>query len=153
VAWRIIGCGTALRGDDEAGLLVARRLKASGLNAREHDGDSLDLIECWQPGESIILIDAMYSGAPPGTIVTIDGWRLLPISGAHRSSTHTIGIAEALQLARLLDRLPARLVLYGIEGRRFEIGSTLSIEVVEGCRRLANRIVRLTPRLLKTPRC
>jgi hydrogenase maturation protease len=138
----MIGCGTALRGDDEAGLLVARQLKLWGLDAWEHNRDSLDLIESWQPGESIILIDAMYSGAPPGTIMVLEGWQAEATADAWRYSTHTIGISQALELARLMGRLPARLILYGIEGRRFEIGSRPSPEVTEACWQLANRITQ-----------
>jgi hydrogenase maturation protease len=143
VTWRIIGCGTTFRGDDEAGLLVARQLRTWGLNANEHDRDSLDLIESWQAGECIILIDAIYSGAPPGTIVTLDGCRPAAITDECRCSTHTIAVAQALELARVLGRVPPRLILYGIEGRRFEIGSTPSPEVAVACRQLANRIVTL----------
>jgi hydrogenase maturation protease len=143
VAWQIIGCGTELRGDDEAGLLVARQLKQLGLNAREHTSDSLSLIESWRPEESIILVDAIYSGRPPGEIVMFDdGWPSTAVAGAWRCSTHMIGIAQAVELARLLGRMPARLVLYGIEGRQFKMGTPPSSEVSEACRQLANRIAR-----------
>jgi hypothetical protein len=65
VSWRIIGCGAPMRGDDEAGLMVARQLSEWGLNAEEHSRDGLALLECWRDGEPTILIDATASGAQP----------------------------------------------------------------------------------------
>ncbi|MGA8805322.1 MAG: hypothetical protein WB866_11580, partial [Solirubrobacterales bacterium] len=43
-----------------------------------------------------------------------------------RSSTHALGVADAVELARELDRLPARLAVYGIEGENFEAGEGLT---------------------------
>src|ERR1039457_2451863 len=55
----------------------------------------------------------------------------------YRCSTHAFGVAEAVQLARVLERLPRRLLIYGIEGRRFDLGSAPSVEVVEASDRVA----------------
>lgn len=46
----------------------------------------------------------------------------LPSSFAGRS-THALTVAEAIELARSLGRLPARLVVVGIEGQSFEAGA------------------------------
>ena len=46
-----------------------------------------------------------------------------------RSSTHSFGVAEAVELARALGRLPARVVVFGIEGRDFTPGEGLSPDV------------------------
>jgi hydrogenase maturation protease len=138
---RIIGCGHPDRGDDAAGLLVARRLRALGLEAEEHTGDGLSLIERWQESETVILIDAVVTGAAPGELIIRDGAEARPVADVHRS-THAFGVAEALQLARTLDRMPHRLVIYGIEGRRFHLGSTPSPEVEAACESLAQRIAR-----------
>ena len=42
------------------------------------------------------------------------------------SSTHALGLADAVELARSLGRLPQRVVVYGIEGAAFEFGNGLS---------------------------
>ena len=42
------------------------------------------------------------------------------------ASTHLIGLADALELARALGRLPPRVVVYGIEGHRFGVGDPVS---------------------------
>jgi hydrogenase maturation protease len=143
VAWRIIGCGTPMSGDDEAGLTVARDLNERGLKAEEHSRDGLALLECWRDGQPTILIDATSSGTQPGTILTVDGAQPIPIAHGWRCSTHHIGIAQALEFGRVLGRLPSRLIVYGIEGRQFSMGSPLSPEVAAACLQVADRIVRL----------
>ena len=139
---RIIGCGNIDRGDDGAGLLVARRLREMGTGAQEQSGEALSLIESWAGAEDVIVVDAVVSGKAPGEITVWDA-RAHPIpSGIWRGSTHDFGLAEAVELARVLDRLPARLWIYGIEGRRFEQGSRPSPEVTRAIEEVAERIAR-----------
>src|SRR3954452_13627171 len=38
-------------------------------------------------------------------------------------STHDLGVAEAIELARAFGKLPPRLIVYGIEGRDFDEGT------------------------------
>ena len=44
-------------------------------------------------------------------------------------SSHGLGLAEAVELARSLDRLPPSLVIFGIEGTDFGLGTRLSYPV------------------------
>ncbi len=46
-----------------------------------------------------------------------------------RSSTHAFGVGDAVELARALGRLPARVVVYGVEGADFTAGAPLSAAV------------------------
>jgi len=138
---RIIGCGTADRGDDSAGLLVARRLRESGLDACEHGGDGLALIESWTSSDTVILIDAVVTGRPAGTLSVWDASDAPVVGDFPRCSTHAFGVAEAVQLARTLGRIPPRLLIYGIEGRRFDFGAAPSPEVVAASENLA-RLLR-----------
>jgi hydrogenase maturation protease len=56
-------------------------------------------------------------------------------------STHRLGLAEALELARALGRLPSSIVVHGIEGARFGPGLPLSPEVASATVRLAETLV------------
>jgi hydrogenase maturation protease len=56
-------------------------------------------------------------------------------------STHALGLAEALVLARVLGRRPAEVLVYAIEGRSFRPGQGLSPEVARAVRRV-ERMVR-----------
>jgi len=59
------------------------------------------------------------------------------------TSTHGIGVAGVLRLARALDRAPRRVVVVGIEGEDFGRGTGLSPAVVAAVPAAVRRIVDL----------
>jgi hydrogenase maturation protease len=136
-----VGMGNPLRGDDIAGLLVARSLRergADGVEVRELEGEPVDLIEAWEGAGLVLVADAVASGAEPGEVHRIDaGAEPLPVTLAG-PSTHALGLAEAVELGRALERLPERLVVYGIEGARFEAGAEPSAAVLGAVERVAD---------------
>lgn len=136
----IIGCGNPDRGDDAAGILVARRLRAKGVEALEQTGDGADLMEAWSGHDRVVIVDAVVTGRSAGTITAWDGKSAPVIGDRHRGSTHGFGVAEAVRLARALDRLPQTLTIYGIEGRQFGLSRAPSPEVVAAAERLARHI-------------
>ena len=77
-----------------------------------------------------MIVDTARSGAAPGVIDRIDATER-PLPAALRSSTssHAVGVGEAIELVRALGRLPSRLVVYAVEGRSFEAGAPLSPDV------------------------
>jgi len=135
----IIGCGNRQRSDDGAGILVAERLRELGIEADTHSGEAVDLIEAWKGAHNVILVDAVLTGAPVGTVQAWDGEQLLA-SVRPNASTHGLGVAEAIELARVLNRLPTRLWVYGIEGRRFEPRAEISPEVQCAVEEVVRRI-------------
>lgn len=136
----IIGCGHPDCGDDAAGLLVARRLRELGLPAVEASGEATGLMSCWEGETDVILVDATLSGAPAGTIQVWEAEQAPLVRERFRCSTHGLGVVEAIELSRALGRLPPRLRIYGIEGRRFEPGAGPSPEVVQAVEQVARRI-------------
>ncbi|HTZ97132.1 MAG TPA: hydrogenase maturation protease [Terriglobales bacterium] len=143
----IIGCGNRERSDDGAGILVAERLRELGIEAETRIGEALDLIEAWNGADDVILVDAVLTGAPVGTVQAWDGRQPLA-SVRTNTSSHGLGVAEAIELAHVLDRLPTRLRVYGIEGRRFEPRAEISPEV----RCAIEEVVRRIMADLSTPR-
>jgi len=125
----LIGIGNRFRRDDAAGLEVARRLRLThppGVRFFEEEGEPATLIELWSEAEEALVVDAVESGAAPGTVHRFDPIaEPLPLE-YFRPSTHAMGLAEAVELGRELNRLPGRLVVYGIEGEDFEEGEGLS---------------------------
>lgn len=137
----IIGVGNALRGDDAAGLHVARRLAARGVEGvHEASGETASLMELWQGASCVFLADAAQSGAEPGTVTRLDASsHPLPAALLH-CSTHAFGVAEAVELARSLGSLPPRIIVFGIEGGSFEHGEPLSPAVEAGVRKAVEMI-------------
>lgn len=119
----VIGVGNEYCGDDGAGLAVVRALQArqsaSCVRFLECDGNCTALLDAWQTAERVILIDAVTSGARPGTIYCVDPLiQSLPAKWIF-FSTHALGIAETVALAQTLGQLPPNLLIYGIEGEQF----------------------------------
>lgn len=143
----VIGIGNAYRNDDAIGLIIARRLKKRVLDhvkVLEENGEGTALMESWKDANTVILIDAVHSGAMPGTIHRLDP-HAQPISAKFfHHSTHAFGVAEAIELARTLDQLPPQLIVYGVEGKSFEAGVELSLEVEEATREVVKRVLRDT---------
>jgi len=148
----VIGVGNDLRGDDAAGLEVVRRLGTlPGVLVSEHHGEAVDLLDRWQDATAVVLVDTIRSGAAPGTIHRIDASAEAIPSRLRRASSHTIGVGEAIELGRTLGRLPERVVVYGIEGVRFESGSELSEEVRAGIGELIDAVAREARALRSRP--
>jgi hydrogenase maturation protease len=122
----VIGVGNTDRGDDGAGLLVARRLKTlvpSTVAVIESANDGMRLIELWTNKDFVFVIDALDRDGEPGAIHRFDAAIApLPIR-SFGASTHSFGVAEGIELARRLGRLPKRLTVYGIAGKHFERGA------------------------------
>ena len=140
----VIGVGNDLRGDDGVGLELARRLAArprpSAVTVVAHLGDVVSMIELWRDSRAVIIVDAMCSGARPGAILRLDA-SSAPIAWPRRGiSSHAIGPAETIELSRALGTLPARVIVYGIEGAGFAAGTALSAPVSRALDRLGSAV-------------
>ncbi|MBF0372558.1 MAG: hydrogenase maturation protease [Alphaproteobacteria bacterium] len=123
----LIGIGNAFRGDDAAGLTVARAVAArqlAGVEVIEHHGEGAELIELWRDRDRVVVVDAVSSGAAPGTLHHLDAAQPLPANLLCFSS-HAFGLAPAIVMARALGRLPASLTVIGIEGKSWTHGAPL----------------------------
>jgi hydrogenase maturation protease len=125
----VIGVGNSWAGDDAAGVLLARTLRGrlpDGVALQEHQGEPTALLDRWDGAALAVVVDATRGGGAAGRVRTFDATDTpLPVEMAGKS-THAFGLAEAIELARSLGRLPGRLVVVGIEGRSFEAGSAPS---------------------------
>lgn len=126
----VIGIGNEFRGDDAVGLVVARRLCAHAgpwLEVREASGEATELMRLWEGRSRVVVVDAMRSGRPPGTIArfdALDGWH--DTAGGRFASSHALGLPEAVALAKALDALPGSLVVLGVEGASFDAGAPMT---------------------------
>ncbi len=156
----IIGVGNAYRSDDAVGLFAARQMQVGARSPRpwpnvtivEASGEGTALIEMWQDADTVILIDAVQSGALAGTIHRFDARaESLPVHFFHYS-THAFSVAQAIELARVLDQLPPRLIVYGIEGKEFGNGVKLSDEVIYAAQTVVADVARdiLSDQILDT---
>jgi hydrogenase maturation protease len=139
----VIGGGNPYRGDDAAGLAVAARLRdraPAGVTVVECEQEPTRLLDAWEAADVALVVDAAASGAPPGTVHRFDGAAGAVPERVFRSSTHAFGVGDAVELARALDRLPPRLVVYGVEGADFTAGAPLSGPVADAVERVAAQV-------------
>lgn len=140
----IIGVGNRYRGDDAVGLLVAQRLRSRlpHIACYETGGEGTTLMELWQGADHVVLIDAVASSARPGTIHRLEAHRHPIPAALFTCSTHSFGVAEAIEMARVLGTLPPHLIVYGIAGKDFAVGAPLSPESASAAEEVVVRIVQ-----------
>ncbi len=139
----VIGLGNRLRGDDGVGTVVAGAIRErgiAGIDAMTCDGDGTALLECWRGVDSVIVVDALRSKEAPGRIRRFEASRPLP-AWARARSTHGFGLAEAVEMARSLDRLPSALVIYGVVGESWGMGEGLSPAVSAAVPRVVDLVL------------
>lgn len=135
----VIGLGNPLRGDDAAGLLVADRIRST--RVCRSTCAAYELLDLWDGEDDVVVVDAMCSGANPGTVRVFDATReALP--EASFASTHSVGLSESVELARSLGRLPDQLTVYGIEVGSVEAGALPTRQVLEAVAAVAAEIDR-----------
>jgi hydrogenase maturation protease len=96
------------------------------------------LMELWKNEAEVIVIDAARSGSPPGTIHRFEAHRDVFPPDVLLFSTHLMGLPEAIELSRALGELPKTLIVYGIEGKSFEINQPISPKASLGVGRFIN---------------
>ena len=151
----VVGLGNPDRGDDGVGahVLAALKVRLATLSATgrfhgtfgelprvvAHAGGGLELLDLWEDTPLVIVMDALRSGDPPGTVHRFDVSEApLPVV-TRGASTHDLGLAECLELARTLGRLPPRVIVLGVEARSFGHGDPLG----RACSEAVTTVVRL----------
>lgn len=141
----LVGIGNPYRQDDGAGIAVVRRLRPllqERVECVECSGDLAALIDTWQSYSRVIVIDAMRSGRAAGEVVYLDASRQPVAADTRFFSTHAMGLSETLALAQALNRMPPKLVIYGIEGKQFGEGEGLSAEVAKSAEDVVRYILQ-----------
>ena len=133
----VIGVGNRDRGDDGAGVAVVKDL--TGCTTHVVDAGALDIFELWNDDDDVVVVDAMRSGAAPGTVRSFDV-RDNPLPDETFSSTHSFGPAAGIELARVLGRMPANLEVIGIEAGDFTAGNSLSPQVTQAVEDVTRRL-------------
>ncbi len=137
----VIGVGNDLRGDDAAGWEAVRRLVPSpSLVLHEHGGDAPGLVSLWGPDDDVVVVDAVVSSDPAGTILEIDALAAPLPADVSWATTHGAGVAEGVELARALGLLPRSLVVVGVVARRFDLGAPMTPEVEKAVEEVARRL-------------
>ncbi|MEW6648415.1 MAG: hydrogenase maturation protease [Pseudomonadota bacterium] len=137
----ILGVGSPF-GADRLGWQAVAALERQSLAAQfphldikfeQSDRPGSRLLTLLGQADAAIIIDAMHSGLPAGSVRRFSVAQLSAETGL--MSTHGFGVADALALGRALGGLPGEIVIVGIEMGEGELAEdTLAalVELVQG---------------------
>jgi len=130
-------------GDDQAGWRLAAMLQQ-----RTHFParviaviEATELFESLQGCQRLIIVDACHSGRKPGSITQLR-WPDSRIGARHGQSTHGLGVADTLRLAKELDCLPMVVDVIGIEIADCTPARAISSAVLHAVVKLEARIAK-----------
>jgi len=144
VSTLVVGVGHPDRGDDAAGLMVARRIRRhapAGTVVLEWRGDPETLLSAWDGVERAVVVDAVRTGAAAGTVHRLEPAVAPAALASGPRSSHGLGLAGAIALGEALGRLPRELRIVGVEGRAFALGAPAGEAVRAAVDRAASAVV------------
>lgn len=133
----VLGVGNVLLHDDGVGVRVVEELRSAAVReprslpdgTRLVDGGTLglELLRAIEGARAVLIVDAVDLDQPAGT-VSVLGRDALEQSG-DRARGIRAGVGELLAVGRLMDWLPARIALVGVQVADTGLGIGLSESV------------------------
>lgn len=137
----VLGVGNILMADEGIGVQIVNKMQTLDLpeNVELLDGGTagLDLIPYMKDKKKIIIIDCIDTDDPPGTVYRMTPLDLQEINTFTISSMHQIGLAETIQLSRLLGN-DAEMVIIGITPKNYK---DYSLEISPELKAVVNRVI------------
>jgi hydrogenase maturation protease len=141
----VLGVGNLVMGDEGLGVRCVQRLEAE--HALPDDVAIVDggtstheLLEDLENLDLLVIVDAVATGGPPGSLVRLEG-DAVPSTLSNTMSPHQHGIHDLLGTLRLLGREPGRVVVHGVVPVRMKLGFDLSPEIAAAMPELCARVV------------
>jgi hydrogenase maturation protease len=141
----VLGLGNVILEDDGAGaaavaVLLERFAPPDGVRVLDGGTLGLSLLPYLESADAMILVDAVRTDAPPGSLVRLEGEDVEP-AVATRLSPHQVGVADLLDGARWLGRYPGCVVLLGVVPESMNLAVGLSPKVRAALPKLVGRVV------------
>jgi len=142
----VLGLGNLVMSDDSAGVRVVQRLMGlhrfpDGVTLMDGGTLGLDLLPYLEGVDRLLVIDAVETGRPAGTIVRLAGDEI-PLALATKVSPHQMGLKDLLTVADLQGHAPREMVLWGVQPGSIEMAMELSPDVAAAIGPLEERVLR-----------
>ncbi len=129
----VLGVGNLLLTDEGIGIHAIQRIleeKRLPEDVDIVDGGTagLALLYYLEGVDTLVIIDAVETGGPPGTIIRLAGDRI-PVYMSLKVSPHEITLPDFLAAAQLRDLYPKEVIVWGMQPRSLEVGVDLSPDV------------------------
>ncbi len=141
----VLGLGNLLRRDEGLGIRALERMQARYILPESVvlvDGGTLglDLLCYLEQTKRVLILDAVLTDGPPGTLMRVAGDEVPAFFGM-RTSPHEIALADLLAVTRLRGTEPGELVVWGMQPAALELGWELSEPVAAHLDALADAAV------------
>jgi hydrogenase maturation protease len=128
----VIGVGNTILSDDGAGVHAARLLQGdprvpAGVTILDGGTLGIELVPYASDASRVLFLDAVNSGAAPGTLTRMTGRDLLGTSGGW--SVHQLGVADLIAALALVSAGPQDIVVLGVQPAHTDWGTSLSPDV------------------------
>lgn len=141
----VLGVGSPF-GDDQLGWETINVLQAlttlhqysSRLTLLSCDRPGVQLLELMKGASTVFIIDAVKTGAPMGSIHHFQNKEIEGLTSS--LSSHAMGVAQAIELGRILNVLPTEIHLYGIEIGTLEFQFKMSKPILKAVNQLTVQI-------------
>jgi len=141
----LLGIGNILMNDDAIGVLVVQAIAEKFAFPKELtilDGGTLglDILPYLEGVDRLLVVDAVETGGPAGTIIRMSGDEI-PLALATKVSPHQMGLKDLLLVADLQGYAPAEMVLWGVQPGSIEMDIELTAEVAAAADPLEQKIL------------
>jgi hydrogenase maturation protease len=131
----VLGLGNILLQDESLGVRALERLaelapQSPTIELLDGGTLGLELLPRIEGATHLLILDAVRTGASPGTLVRLTG-DAIPVALAHKISPHQVGLQELLAVAAFQGTLPAERVLLGLEPASLDWGAELTPAVAD----------------------
>jgi hydrogenase maturation protease len=142
----VLGIGNILLQDEGVGVRAVERLQEryalpEGVEALDGGVRGMDLLSFFEGVSRLLVLDAVQTGQPPGTLVRLANDDI-PSYVSPKISPHQEGLADVLWAARALNIYPEEVVLWGMEPASLGVGLELSAQVAAQVDALVERAVQ-----------
>ncbi|GLI37824.1 HyaD/HybD family hydrogenase maturation endopeptidase [Geobacter hydrogenophilus] len=141
----VLGIGNLIMTDDGVGVRVVQRLMdgyrfPGGVTVMDGGTLGLDLLPYLDGVERLLLVDAVETGGPPGTVVRLAGEEI-PVAFRTKLSPHQMGLQDLLAVAEFQGSRPAEMVLWGVQPESVELGMELTPAVAAQTDHLVEKVL------------
>ena len=121
-------------------LLAERYRYPAGVTILDGGTLGLDLLPRLEGVERLLVVDAVETGQPAGTLVRMAGEEV-PIVLETKVSPHQMGLKDLLAVAMLQGFAPREMVLWGVQPALIELGTDLSEAVAARLETLVGKVL------------
>ncbi len=129
----VLGVGNVLMKDEGVGVHTAQKL----LNMPLHPGVEvldggtmgMELLNCLEDREKVILIDVVNTNEPPGTLFRFTTDEILQATDNNKLSFHQLGFFDIIKVARMLEKTLPEIVIIAVQPKDISMGMELTPEL------------------------